>query len=423
MSLNNLLVVLKAYKFPECSILMSDIRFEVIKKIADINFRYKNLDKISELNTSSPPSVFVGSKLKYPLVNVGILSPLEKDENAWVYDSPEYWAKQGFSIKEVMNLRDNLLNSRFQSKVTDPRQDTKKFVGIAQELAMASKPVDVEIELKERINPGIKKDKVILPQGMGAQLKSARITSNVKIDRRLDKAVNDDLKASESMKELYKNNFNEYFLSQILSVGVLGMKKDKKLVPTRWSITATDDIIGKSLLEKIKDYAWIENHELFFGEFMGNAYLIMFFPNVFSYELFELYLPGSSWNPGNEIKASTDYENFDGRSSYASNTAGGYYAARLPILEYLNSIKRQASILVIRIELPSYWAALGVWVVRESVRKALSNKKLEFKDIKELTESSRKIGMIKFGFDTEKILKKSKIIENMKTQTTLGKWV
>ena len=402
---------------------MSDIRFEVIKKIADINFRYKNLDKISELNTSSPPSVFVGSKLKYPLVNVGILSPLEKDENAWVYDSPEYWAKQGFSIKEVMNLRDNLLNSRFQSKVTDPRQDTKKFVGIAQELAMASKPVDVEIELKERINPGIKKDKVILPQGMGAQLKSARITSNVKIDRRLDKAVNDDLKASESMKELYKNNFNEYFLSQILSVGVLGMKKDKKLVPTRWSITATDDIIGKSLLEKIKDYAWIENHELFFGEFMGNAYLIMFFPNVFSYELFELYLPGSSWNPGNEIKASTDYENFDGRSSYASNTAGGYYAARLPILEYLNSIKRQASILAIRIELPSYWAALGVWVVRESVRKALSNKKLEFKDIKELTESSRKIGMIKFGFDTEKILKKSKIIENMKTQTTLGKWV
>ena len=416
-------MVLKAYKFPECSILMSDIRFEVIKKIADINFRYKNLDKISELNTSSPPSVFVGSKLKYPLVNVGILSPLEKDENAWVYDSPEYWAKQGFSIKEVMNLRDNLLNSRFQSKVTDPRQDTKKFVGIAQELAMASKPVDVEIELKERINPGIKKDKVILPQGMGAQLKSARITSNVKIDRRLDKAVNDDLKASESMKELYKNNFNEYFLSQILSVGVLGMKKDKKLVPTRWSITATDDIIGKSLLEKIKDYAWIENHELFFGEFMGNAYLIMFFPNVFSYELFELYLPGSSWNPGNEIKASTDYENFDGRSSYASNTAGGYYAARLPILEYLNSIKRQASVLAIRIELPSYWAALGVWVVRESVRKALSNKKLEFKDIKELTESSRKIGMIKFGFDTEKILKKSKIIENMKTQTTLGKWV
>ena len=402
---------------------MSDIRFEVIKKIADINFRYKDLDKISELNTNSPPSVFIGSKLKYPLVNVGIISPLEKDENAWIYDSPTHWAKQNFGIKDVMNLRNSLLNSRFQSKVTDPRQDSKKFVQLAQELAMASRPVDVEIELKEKINPGIRKDRVIAPQGMGANLKDAKIIGNVKIDTKLDKAVNDDLKANESIIDLYKGNFNEYSLSQILSVGVLGMKKDKKLVPTRWSITATDDIIGRSLLEKIKGYKWIENHELFFGEFMGNAYLIMLFPNVFSYELFELYLPGSSWNPGKEIKAATDYENFDGRKTYASDTAGGYYASRLPILEYLESIKKQASVLVIRIELPSYWAALGVWVVRESVRKALANKKLEFTDIKELTESSRKIGMIKFGFDTMKILKKSKILDSMKTQTTLGGWV
>ena len=350
---------------------MSNIRFEVIKKIADINFRYKDLDKISELNTNSPPSIFIGSKLKYPNVNVGILSPLEKDENAWVYDNPQYWAKEGFGIKDVISLREGLLNSRFRSKVTEPRQDTKRFVQIAQELAMASKPVDVEIELNERINSGVKKDKIILPQGMGARLKNARITSNVKIDTKLDKAVNDDVKANESIVNLYGNNFNEYSLSQILSVGVLGMKKDKKFVPTRWSITATDDMIGKSLLKRVKEYPWITNYELFFGEFMGNCYLIMFFPNVFSYELFELYLPGSSWNPGNEIKAATDYENYDGRKDYASNTAGGYYAARLPILEYLEKIKKQASVLAIRIELPSYWAALGVWVCRESIRKAL----------------------------------------------------
>ena len=348
---------------------------------------------------------------------------MEKDENAWVYDAPSYWAKQGFGIKDVIKLRGGLLNSRFQSRVTDPRQNSKKFVQIAQELAMASKPVDVEIELKERINPGIKKDRVVLPQGMGARLKNAKITSNVKIDTKLDRAVNDEVKASESVASLYGNNFNEYSLSQILSVGVLGMKKDKKLVPTRWSITATDDIIGKSLLKKIRDYKWMENYQLFFGEFMGNNYLIMFFPNVFSYELFELYLPGSSWNPGKEIKAATDYENYDGRKTYASNTAGGYYAARLPILEYLESVKRQASVLAVRIELPSYWAALGVWVCRESTRKALANKKLEFADIKELTESARKIGMIKFGFDPEKIFKKSKILESVKTQTTLGGWV
>jgi len=78
--------------------------------------------------------------------------------------------------------------------------------------------------------------------------------------------------------------------------------------------------------------------------------------------------------------------------------------------------------LAIRIELPTYWAGLGVWVVRESVRKALNNKKIEFNDVKEILDSSRKIGMIKFGFDCSKILKKSKLLEQIKTQTTLGKW-
>lgn len=398
-----------------------DIKFEVIKKLADTRFKYKNLDKISELNTNSPPSVFIGSKLRYPLVNVGILSPLEKDEDAWVYDDAKYWAKYDFGIRDVINLRDNLLNSRFLSKVTDSRLN-KKFVQIAQEIAIASKPVDVEIELKKKVGPGIKKDRVVLPQGMMAPLKKARITSNVKVNKKLDRVMNDEIKSVEAVEILYKNNFDEYSLSKILSVGVLGLKKDKKLVPTRWSITATDDMLGKQLLEKIRGYKWIEDYELFFGEFMGNCYLLMFFPNVFGYELFELYLPGSSWNPSKSIKAATDMETYSGRKGYASNTAGGYYATRLPILEYLESVKRQAGVLAIRIELPTYWAGLGVWVVRESVRKALGNKKFKFDDMKEILDSSRKIGMIRFGFDTSKILRKSKLLEQIKTQMTLGKW-
>lgn len=245
---------------------------------------------------------------------------------------------------------------------------------------------------------------------------------NVKINQKLDKMMNDEIKSNYGIKYLYKNNFDEYSLAKILSVGVLGMKKDKKLVPTRWSITATDDTIGKHLLEKIRTFKWIENYELFFGEFMGNEYLIMLFPNVFSYELFELYLPGSSWNPGNEIKASTDYENFSGRKNYAKNCAGGYYASRLPILEYLISINRQASVLVIRLETASYWASLGVWVVRESVRKALSNRKLNFLEERELIEGCKKVSMIKYGYDVNKILKKSKLLLGLREQKKLSEW-
>ncbi len=266
---------------------MQDIKFSVIKKIAETNFKFKNLGNISKIDGTSPPSVFIGSKLKYPLVNVGILSPLDKDDNAWVYDNEKYWANNNFQINDVLKLRGSLLNSRFQSQVHDTRTN-KKFLQIAQDIAIASKPVDVEIELKKNLNLDKGQDRVITPHGMHAGLKQAKITGNVKINPKVDRMMNDEIKASEGMEYLYKNNFDEYSLSKILSVGALGLKKNKKLVPTRWSITATDDTLGKVLMKSVKEYKWIENYELFTGEFLGNQYIILLLPSVFSFEVFEL---------------------------------------------------------------------------------------------------------------------------------------
>ncbi len=399
---------------------MEDIKFEVVSKIAQTKFKFRNVQNISKIESNSPPSVFIGSKLKYPLVNLGILSPLDRDDNAWVYDSPKFWSKENFEINDVLKLRNSLLNSRFQARVQDSRLN-KKFVEMAKEIAMASKPVDVEIGLKNRMKLQGGKDRVLTPHGMRASLGKAKITSNVKIDKKVDKVVNDDLRASEGLSFLYKNNFDENVLSKILSVGVLGLKKNRKIVPTRWSITATDDILGKDLIKQIKSYRTIENYELFQGEFMGNQYLVFLFPEVWSFELFELYLPGSSWNPSVTIKASTDYESYSGRKSYAFSTAGGYYASRLPILEYLNQIKRQASVLVVRIETISYWAALGVWVVRESVRKALENI-YKFNEKEDMIKFGKKVSSEKYNFDISDILRRSILLKQIKEQKTLKDW-
>ena len=406
-----------------------NIKFETIKKAADIKFKLRNLGSVEKIFSNSPPSVFIGSKLIYPAVNVGILSPLERDENVWMYEAEKYWADNNFQIGDILRLRDSVLNSRFQTTVKQARTvntnsgSQNKFLNLAKEIALASKPVDIEIELIRGLNLKRQPDKITLSHGMNAPLKKAKITSNVSIPQKIEKVVNDDIKASEGISYLYQNGFDEYALNKILSIGVLGLKKNKRLVPTRWSITATDDTLGKNLINEIKEYRWLENYELFVGGFMGNYYLILFFPGVWSYELFELYLPGSSWNPSNEIKASTDFETYNGRKTYASNTAGGYYAARLPILQYLEKIKRQASVLAIRLETPSYWAALGVWVVRESVRKTLVTNRIQFNDINELTNSVNQISKNRFKFSSEEILKKSKLLEQIKTQRNLLKWV
>ena len=64
------------------------------------------------------------------------------------------------------------------------------------------------------------------------------------------------------------------------------------------------------------------------------------------------------------------HEGYEGRSEYVEETAGAYYAARLGVLEHLADRDRQAKVLVLREVSDEYWAPVGVWQIRESVRNA-----------------------------------------------------
>jgi len=195
------------------------------------------------------------------------------------------------------------------------------------------------------------------------------------------------------------------------------------MVPTRWSITASDDVIGKEITKEIKNFNTIDDYKLFFGNFLGNYYLIMIFPEVFEFELFEMYLPGSSWNQTSVLNISTDYEDYYGRKEYASNTVGGYYSTRLGVLEYLKEARKQASVLVLRFELPEYWASLGVWVVRESVRKALENEFKTFDDKSGMINYARALALRNFKIDINNILVNSKLLKKKKEQMKLKQFI
>ena len=368
---------------------------------------------------SSPPGVFIGSKLRYPNVNMGALSPIEDHEETWIYNDPLYWVEKKFSIEQIIKLRLNLLNSRTLTNVKSIRSPNK-YVDQMQELGMSYKPVDMEVKLKKKPNFKIKLDKIQMPMGSSANFDKFKLTDNVKIKRKVDKVSSDtDLKSSEALNYLYKNDFNELFLSQLLSVGSLGIKKNRILVPTRWSITATDDTLGKNIIKEIQNYNSIDSFQYFEGNYLGNYYHILLFPDIWNYELFEGYLPGSSWNPTSQIKFSTDQESYYGRKTYANETAGGYYAARLPILNYLQKIRKQASILAIRIETPSYYAALGVWVVRESTKKTMKNKPLIFNDKESMLKYAQKRILENFKYDINNLYKKSNLINQLRKQKKL----
>ncbi|MBI2148651.1 hypothetical protein HYU23_03145 [Candidatus Woesearchaeota archaeon] len=386
------------------------------------DIKIKAIDLVDkEFIGNTPPTVFVGSKyINDKKVNVGILSPLDNKEEAWKYDNPYYWYKNDYSIKKVVELRANLINARKQANIFDVRSNNK-FLELAQEIAMSSKTTSIEVELKKKLRPKLSIDKVHLPFGPGGEANKIEAIDNIKLEKKIEKVFYDtDLKAVDAIKFLKDKGLSEYQLSQLLSIGIMGIKRNRKLVPTRWSITATDDTIGKDCIKEIKNYNTIENYKLYFGNYFGNYYLILMFPDAWSYELFETALPDNLTRPDEIVYTTTDYENHYGRKDYADNTVGGYYAARLSLLEELKNLKKQASCLLLRYVTSEYSVPLGVFVVRQAVRKSLNSEKYEFANKKEMLDFAKSIIMKRFNYNIDAQLKNSKMLDKLNKQIKLS---
>jgi len=365
-------------------------------------------EKASEDLFGAVPNVFVG-QYGYPNINVGFLTAQDKNEK---YDSPKTWVQDKFSIPEIVDARSSLVNSNFKANV---KKFDDRLQNMSQELSLAIKPVDVEVNLTKKPEFKLNFGGDVIPYGPSVNLKKATVTENPKIPRKVESLVDDPyVGAASALTTLTKKGFDQHYLTKVFSVGNLGKKPQRKLVPTRWSITAVDDTIGKHELKTIKDYSMVNDYEIRIGEYFGNYFMVIFLPRVWSYELFEFYVPSGTFN------YTTDYEYYAGRKNYVEQTAGGYYASRLPILNHLVKRKRQATVLVLRFVTTDYYVPLGVWVVREAVKKAMKQQPLTFQDLPLLLRYVENYTKKKFLVPITHIFKKSKILQAQSQQTLLS---
>lgn len=388
--------------------------------------KLQSMSKAKGLHTKTDffgeaPAPFVG-KFGYPDVRVGLLTPPQDTEDAWEYDAPRSWAKSKYSIEKIVDFRSALLNSRFNNNVYDVSGGSR-FLEIAQESGLASKPVEIELSIKGKPMFRLSSDSVSAPTGPRALMVRARATSNAKIDKKVDKVWSDtDLKAAEGLKYLFDSGYDENFLSRMLSVGTVGIGKRRRLVPTRWSITAIDDTLGKHIIDEISLKPSVDCCEAFFGSHLGNYYLVLLFPSAWQYELFETYMPDASWNTSKEMQFMTDYENHFGRRDYAADCAGGYYSVRLAILEKLREERKQAGCLAIRVITGEYAVPLGVWVTREAARNAMQNKPLSFASKELAIKYAEALLKKKFGIDASALLRQSLLLKDLSQQRRISEF-
>jgi hypothetical protein len=196
---------------------------------------------------ASTSNVFIGSN--NPSKSVGVLSPSHPG-NPELLDNPKAWYEKRMGIERIASLRTSLINSKSSS------------VGEKKEVAMAEKPVDVEIELDRKPSKrGIAGR--VKPVSNSAEMKDMILEENPSVNKDIEKAFYDtDLKAEKAVTNLSEEN-DVYSIQKAFSTGLLGEEDNRRIVPTRWSITAVDDQVSKRKRSRVKDCQELGGKTLF----------------------------------------------------------------------------------------------------------------------------------------------------------------
>jgi len=379
------------------------------------NFYLKTMPLIDKLDIdgASPPSVFVG-RIGYPYVYAGpMVPPVHEDTSS--YDLPELWF--GKTMDEIVGFRSMLIRGKHWVHV-QRFEEAGKIMDQTRELALSVNPVDVELALTKPPRRNLILDDEVQPFGPSAPVRDLRV-GTARWDHQIEKAYYDtDLKATNAVLGLYENGVLVTKIQRAFSVGAFGLEQNRRLVPTRWSITAVDSILSNDLMEKIKAYPEINEYRLYESRYLDNIFEVLMLPQAWSYEAMEAWYPGTIWNPsGHSVVLYSDWEGYEGRTTYA-DIGGCYYAARLAVCELLTKERRQATVIVLREAHPGYIMPVGVWQVRENVRNAMKQTPLKFNT---LDEALARIAS-QFQIPIQRWITSSKLIQDALFQKKLTQY-
>ena len=184
------------------------------------------------------------------------------------------------------------------------------------------------------------------------------------------------------MLDLYRDCVPISRIQKAFSVGALRLKNQRRLVPTRWSITAVDSIVSQRLIgEAVKGKPSINEYRVYELGYLDNRLVILMMPSSWEYEWIEAWYQGTAWNPESQsIAMCGDSEGYKRRTTY-STLGGCYYSVRLATAEHLAKEGRQAGVAALREVHPGFITPLGVWINKESVREAFRRDHQKFNEL------------------------------------------
>src|SRR5437763_7707356 len=173
------------------------------------------------------------------------------------------------------------------------------------------------------------------------------------VDNRIEPAFYDGAHpADDAVLQLYRNGVLVTRIQRAFSLGMFGENKRRKLVPTRWSITAVDSNLSLRLMARVRQHPLIDEYRVYKYTYLDNTYVGMLTPESWRFEWIEAWFePDLLATSFPDVNMATDVENsnyvspdghrpvmlgdsegFRDRKTYAK-PGGCYYSARLAVSE------------------------------------------------------------------------------------------
>jgi hypothetical protein len=356
-----------------------------------------------QLEGASPPSVFIGS-WNYPKVWAGpMIAPYHGDTA--IMDSPEEWIQGGFSQRQIIDFRLNLVRGKHPVRVTDTDEP---LIEKLRDITLAKGSVETETTfIDEPTGMGLSDEHT--PYGPSGIIDEFEVDAQ-RWETPMERVYYDgDLKAKDAVMGLYEGGMNFSRIQKALSVGAMGEKRKRRLVPTRWSITACDTTLANQLLDDVRHHDILDTHKVYEFDSLNNHYAVILTPTAWQYEWTEAFLHII----GEEELVFSDHETNLGKRGYSS-VGGCYYSCKFAVLEALQRMKIQAGAIVLREAYRGY-VPLGVFNVRENVRAAMRQAPRDFDSLK---DALRHVGL-RMRLPMDRYIRETQLLRELSRNTQM----
>ncbi len=286
------------------------------------------------------------------------------------------------SYNEILPLKaKSILGSTQKNYIKKPKA---RIVEELRDIYKSKTAIEMQSSFEKELSFNkILSSKVAGVMGSQNELTKLEAQENTKTSWKIEKFTQNDIKAREAIISLYEKGVSEHQIINLLALGSFGIEINRKLVPTKWAISAYDQTIDNYLYKKIQNYSAINQYEIYQDTDKGNDFIIILLPDTYSAEIVETWDLNATEVLSDKDRQETinhnniiieqDYVGHNNKLGYPEpQCAGGYWATKSPINRFLDKRKKQASYISIRF-IDNYEIPLGVVFVRECARKALEN--------------------------------------------------